>query len=189
MFCWPHFKTCCFDLAHQEQYLLRKQQHETPHSGSCLAYSAVRTLPTRRSSLAQTFFLLVPVLSGEVLWNLRNFSRAGEQLNAQTHLPVTGWKDIFSQAVSVKSFGKIEVAVFPRKKAALICCMSKDHSVTAIGQRADTAQHKRGRNPGWGPTSSASHPSLCPPSSQLPSHQRTPMLASAFVQGDPWFRC
>lgn len=116
MFCWPHFKTCCFDLVHQEQYLLRKQQHETPHSGSRLAYSAVRTLPTRRSSLAQTFFLLVPVLSGEVLWNLRNFSRAGEQLNAQTHLPVTGWKDIFSQAVSIKSFGKIEVA-FPKKKS------------------------------------------------------------------------
>lgn len=55
-----------------------------------MAYSAVRTLPTRKSSLVQMFFMLVPVLSGEGLQKLTNFGRAGEQLNAQTHLAATG---------------------------------------------------------------------------------------------------
>lgn len=167
---WPHFKTCCFDLAHQEEYLLCKQQHETSHSGSCLAISAVRTLPTRKSPLAQMLFMLVPFLPGEVFWKLRNFSRAGEQISNPPTSDRLKRNVIFSLAASVKSSGKTEVAVIPIRKAALlIYCIFKKRSVTAAVQRADTAQHSRGRNPEQGPTFSTSHPSL----SRLLSPQHT----------------
>lgn len=159
MFLWPHFKTCCFNLVNQKEDLLCKQQHETSHSGFRLAISAVRTLPTKNNPLVQALFMLVPFLPAEVFWKLRNFSRAGEQI------PTYQWqcekKCYFFIAASVKSSGKSEIAVIPIRKAALlIYCIFKECSVTTTWQHADTVRYNSGRNPRWGLTFSASHPSL-----------------------------